>query len=300
MTIVLPKKQLTAEELQIRQIKRWIAKPPNGSVVLDILPGTAKYLLEKHNSGNRPIKQNTVDRYAADMKAGRWVNNGEAGVFGKSGRINNFQHRLSACVKAGVPFTTHVVFGVPDAAFVSYDQGSNRSPADILALAHYNDTSMLAAGLRWVYLIDTGKAKARKKVENYDVLNLIQHKYPDLPDYTKMANRIYRNTKYPKGLILALCYLFFKANPKKAAIFCDAWETGPHKAEALNKAIKLIHRVKNLNHGRIHDVAQAAIFVKAWNLFVNGKSGTEKQLEYNVSTEPFPDIQGQATTAAAA
>jgi hypothetical protein len=57
-----------------------------------ITPQKAVEILDTKNFNNRPVSQFTVDRYAQEMKAGRWKLNGEPIIFGKSGRLIDGQH----------------------------------------------------------------------------------------------------------------------------------------------------------------------------------------------------------------
>lgn len=91
-----------------------------------ITPLMAKEWLKKNISNYRLINSHAVKAYAADMKAGKWVANGESIVFCKSGRLLNGQHRLSAIVKANVSVKSYVIFDVEDDV-VDFDSGYLRS-----------------------------------------------------------------------------------------------------------------------------------------------------------------------------
>jgi hypothetical protein len=68
----------------------------------EITPEMAELFLEANNL-NRPIRLRRVSELAGDMLAGRWKENGEAGVtFDWNGDIAGGQHTLSAVVQSGV------------------------------------------------------------------------------------------------------------------------------------------------------------------------------------------------------
>jgi hypothetical protein len=101
--------------------------------VRTVTPELAKALLEK-NHGNRNLRSHTAARYAAIMKAGNWIAAPEPIVLGKSGRVLNGQHRLSAVIMADVSATFCFITGVEEEAFKVIDRGMTRSTADALSI----------------------------------------------------------------------------------------------------------------------------------------------------------------------
>lgn len=94
-----------------------------------ITPEMAKSMLEL-NRANRNISKNSVNKYARDMIAGKWQENGEPIQIGTNGTLKNGQHRLSAIVQANVPVRMLVVSDIPDTVSV-YDTGRKRSNTDL-------------------------------------------------------------------------------------------------------------------------------------------------------------------------
>lgn len=93
----------------------------------------AEYL--KHNTENfRKPTKSAIDRYARDIKAGKWQVNGEPITFSKSGVLKDGQNRLMAIVKANEPAEILVVRGVADDVVV-YDVGQKRSTAQVAGLS---------------------------------------------------------------------------------------------------------------------------------------------------------------------
>ena len=121
-----------------------------------ITPQEAEKLLRR-NSVNRSLNKMTVDRYASDMVSGEWKLNGEAIITNGNGELKDGQHRLTACVKAAVPFDTLFVTGVPNDAMGTIDSGQSRSLADVLTLQGYShqDAVSVASALKWLVRYDT-------------------------------------------------------------------------------------------------------------------------------------------------
>src|SRR3569833_3925639 len=116
------------------------------TTVATITPREAKEWLETKNiHNNRPQSEQTIRKYAQEMKAGRWKLNGESIIFGSTRRLLNGQHRLKACILANVPFQTVIVKGADDATFDTIDDGKSRNLGDVLAIRGETGAYALAA-----------------------------------------------------------------------------------------------------------------------------------------------------------
>lgn len=120
-----------------------------------ITPEVAEAMLEG-NVVNRNLRQRRVNLYAKQMLQGLWRVTGEAIVFSETGQLLQGQHRLTACIEAGVPFQTVVVRGVDFEAMRVMDTGAARTPGDSLKLEGIVDENNSAAALRRLYAIDGG------------------------------------------------------------------------------------------------------------------------------------------------
>jgi hypothetical protein len=275
------------------RLRRCIATPPENSRVFEITPDMAKTILEDYNEGNRPRKPSKISEYADDMANDRWPVTGDTLKFSdrKPPRLRDGQNRLMACVRAGVPFTSHIVFGIPDSAFDVLDKGKNRSGSDILAIAGFGNTAVMAGALRWLHLLDTGRAKQRDSMKPSVLLDLVRDKYPTLPDYVKQARVIYEHTGQPISLVLALLYAFHRANEPAAREFAMAWETGERGGRFKPIALmqSQVAQLQAASSGRVHDVVRAALIVKAWNLYIRKRKGSAVEMRWRPA-DPFPEI----------
>lgn len=122
----------------------------------DISPRIAQQILEASATNNRPLKRITVYRYATDMAAGRWQENGATIVFSEDGHLLDGQHRLSAVIRAGVSIRFYVVTNVKQSTFWSIDGGIKRSASDVFAISGYTNTNRLAAVVRLLTSYDRG------------------------------------------------------------------------------------------------------------------------------------------------
>lgn len=99
----------------------------------DVTPDLAATWLE-HNTRNRKLRQSVVERYAADMKAGRWMVTGDAIQFDTHGAVINGQHRLWAVLEAGVNVPMMVAFGLDPDVVAVLDDHLKRNLRDVAGI----------------------------------------------------------------------------------------------------------------------------------------------------------------------
>lgn len=110
----------------------------------------AKQLLEQ-NPQNRRLSEALVQKYAQEMKRGRWEVNGEPIIIDEQGNLLDGQHRCAAIILSQMPLSTVVVRDVPRERFKTIDIGRSRKLVDVLLISGYKNVSKLAAGARWLY-----------------------------------------------------------------------------------------------------------------------------------------------------
>lgn len=267
-------------------IEKHLKSPPQTSVIIDIDPTTAAEILAERNKGNRPPKPNKVQQFAADMTKNRWGLTGDTIKFGTDGRLLDGQNRLSAAVRSGIAFKTHVVFGIDPILFGRMDIGKPRNAADILHIAGFKYASTLAAAIRWAHLLDTDPYN-RDTMQPDTVLDLARNKYSDIEPFLKSGRDINRQFGHPAGQIAALIYNFSKRDSNKSRDFVRAWLKGDRngKYKIIDTMQALLHSQQANNNGRIHELTRAGIIIKAWNIFKAGQKGSLAQLQAAVTTQ---------------
>jgi hypothetical protein len=92
-----------------------------------ITPTRAKRDLAVSQGANTNVRNliwTSVSRLARAMKENQWERNGASIAYNAKGILVDGQHRMAACVQAGVPFESVVVRGVEDV--IHQDTGSRR------------------------------------------------------------------------------------------------------------------------------------------------------------------------------
>lgn len=123
---------------------------PIATGVHTITAEMAEQLLRRNLPGaNRKAVLATIIYYANQMKVGDWPLTGQPIIFDSAGKLIDGQHRLWACLFAGVSFTTFVVTGIPgqDHLFAYIDNSRSRSPANALQTAGFNGVSPTIAAI---------------------------------------------------------------------------------------------------------------------------------------------------------
>lgn len=171
-----------------------------------VTPEIAARWLER-NETNRKLDQSTVDRYARDMRAGRWHLTGEPIQFGISGRLLNGQHRLWACVESDVAFETMVIRGLvnEDEIVDVIDTGKKRTLGNAFQIHGEKDAMLLAAIVNtcWRYEDDRCKGPYPTHEEGLAYLNA----HPNIREATKIARIVYSRVKAQASAVGAAYYL---------------------------------------------------------------------------------------------
>ncbi len=250
------------------------------SKVMTITPSEAALWLDTKNSRNRPVSQSVVDRYAQEMKAGRWALNGQPVIFSKDGaQLLNGQHRLKACVAANKSFETLVVYGIENAAFDTIDDGNQRSLADVLAIKGETNFRLLSAGVRFLWVYATGQIETRDlrhgTIATKPLLEKTLERHPGLRQSTKFYSMLKcrpGGVLIPAGLCIGLHYLFSIVDEKKTDEFFSIFQSGlglneGHPVHVLRQRLIAGSRERS---NRLTSAAMYFYTVSSWNAYAQG------------------------------
>jgi hypothetical protein len=135
--------------------------------VMNITPEMASEWLE-HNTQNRSVREDRVDRYAEQMRDGEWLVSPDAISFDYNGRLINGQHRLKAIqqLSQGTEVQCMVAFGLQPAAFKIADVGVKRTGGDVLRIEGFKNPEELAATCRLLAMWKQGRLEEAGRYEN--------------------------------------------------------------------------------------------------------------------------------------
>lgn len=266
------------------------------TTITTITPDMAEELLAL-NTKNRNVKQNNVKKLAHTLQMGHWELNGEAIKVAADGTILDGQHRLLACVKAGIPFDTLLIEGLPVSAQDTMDKGSRRSMADTFMLHGYAQPAKVAtliraviaaekAGLRDAFAYNNGVA-----VTEREALERAERE-PHLIDIAKITGSRFGSLGLTGKIAGLLFYTFESIDAEDTQFFFNALLDPSELATnhpIYQLRVSLLKIVGNRNRSTANTVLIAALCIKAWNAYRNGE--TRKLLKFAVggaNPEQFP------------
>lgn len=259
------------------------------TTIMTITPQQAEIFLAG-NTHNRPMNDGHVRLLMREMQGGRWKLNGDTIRFNGT-RLLDGQHRLEACRRAGVAFTTVVVEGLPNDVFDTIDCGRRRNGGDTLALRGEKHTTKLAGTLQFVGRYITGRMEKCVRYSNTEIEQLLEQ-YPGVRDSVQRC--LSDNKRLLPFSVLAGChYLFSQKDSALADRVVEQIIKGSNLQEGEPMYLLRERLVQNsLAKAKLSPTYMAALFVKAWN---HTRDGTKiRQLRYTEEgdrTEDFPAVR---------
>jgi len=184
----------------------------------DITPDMAKTYL-KSNTHNRPLDPARVAKYAADMRAGRWLVSPETISFDEHGVLLNGQHRLAAIVESSVTVKFLVVMGMDPMVLLMIDRGKPRTTAQNVGLMGKKNPKYVTAWANAAKFTLTG-TQANPFVEA-EIIRL----YDELEaaiDFAVVCGK----TAVARGPVGAAVLLAYGKNPVEVTKFFKAFNEG--------------------------------------------------------------------------
>lgn len=246
-----------------------------------ITPTKATEWLQFSRKGNEyRLTDRTVDQYAQFMKNGQWHYTGEPIIFGDDELILDGHHRLNACVRAGVPFVTDVIFGRPREAFAYIDSGKVRTTYHIAGIEGVPEPRVSSVAFKWMYRFEHGKLSRQGydlKLPAWAIPEMYQ-KHPTLPYSVKLVPYGISNF-LTIGVSVFLHYYLSTIDATATEQFFERFAVGNNLGDGNPILIlrnMLIHRrgiVRNKLRRRddrdnLHEIA---LVIKAWNHWRDGK-----------------------------
>ncbi|MEO1775645.1 MAG: hypothetical protein AAFS07_11910 [Pseudomonadota bacterium] len=108
-----------------------------------LTPALARCLLDR-NDQNRPLSRTNLTRLCNDIRAGRWVLNGQTIIVAEDGQLNDGQHRCHAVLATGIAVPTLFSFGVSRDSRLTVDMGAQRDVGSFLAMQGIPNASAVA------------------------------------------------------------------------------------------------------------------------------------------------------------
>jgi len=285
MTAVAARTGAGVSPVQITNVMPWPVPAGAGSRRMTVTPAIAAQMLVRNNR-NREMVVNHVESIESDLRAGRWVYNGDSIRFDDIGNLLDGQHRLTAVVNAGISIDTLVIWGLPASVMPTVDTGRTRRGRDHLSLAGEEHPVGLAAVLRLVARWNGLDLWARTKLTN-SALVAILDTHPTVRESVALAYSPDLDAVGSRSVMGFAHWLFSMKDREAATEFIRSIGRGADLSESDPRFI-LRRTCRNTTGGRTTDTYQrhlAAYYVKVWNAW---RKGVAMQVLKFQPDETFP------------
>lgn len=250
------------------------------SLKIQVTPEMATKWLTK-NKINRALSKSRLEFYTQQIQSGDWQLNGESIKFDWNGNLIDGQHRLSAIIEANKGITTYVIFGCDSDAFKTIDTGKARSDADVLKIAGYENTALMASIIRLAMEYNAGKYENAEQSKRLS----ITHKM--ILDYALAhKNQVHKAVEYtvknypnsdrlltPK-LMGGLYYIFSTISETDTIDFMDKVCMGIGELDRFDPIRLLRKRLidNRSSYSKLPTIMIIILCFKTWNLYRNNDS----------------------------
>lgn len=294
---------ISSYEPSVSQVDAAINAQVAQAGIWTITPDTAEMLL-KVNDRNRSLRNANIKKMMNAMRQNTWRLTGDSIKLGTDGQLKDGQNRLHACCRSGAAFETYVLSGMDPDSFDAMDTGIGRNSRDIFSLSptpiHY--AAYVAGAAQWMAILSDGNPLTDRTTRTpQDLLDRFFNDWRGLDNScTSTVMKLSKTHKQPVSLLIALHYLFSKADTQKADEFFEDWlnqTKGPIKRHApIQLHLEIARRLTLMANigGRIHDRDRLVLIVMAWNAFFDGKPLNDKDINcISVKSNAFwPGING--------
>lgn len=230
-----------------------------------------KYLASALSARDRD--ERVVGTYAAIMKAGAWVVNGQPIIFDAADHLIDGMQRLSACVEAGIPLTTLVARGVHGDTLHTIDQHRARSYVAVLeARGTYRRPASLVRLMGKLIRIENGNLGLISQPVSWSRYDRVLDANSELVDAVDMADR-YRGLKVHAQPVAVLAFMALRAGNQTAfRDFLVALDTEDEdSASGFNGATNLLSTIEAMRTvGDVGVDQMIALGILAFNDWLDG------------------------------
>ena len=235
--------------------------------------------------GNRPLSNKQVEYLTQQAEAGKFFSNVAPLHFDTEGRLRNGQHRMWMVIESGRPQEFMVIRNASEEEIDALDIGKRRTGGDVLVLDGYENGTLLAGALvnLWMYEhgINPGYSRSFFSTKNAPgMTNHMMREYAALHPVMGDSVAYIKATPSVRLLgppnILTFChYLTVRADTKNGVKFWESLASQVFWGQN-DPAYRLHDRLSRSKAGqrvnRLVPSEVAALTIKAWNFWVQGKS----------------------------
>ena len=248
-------------------------------------PAKAQKILDKQNTSNRSLRHGVVEKYADDMRNGRWTRCVVPISFFSDGTLADGQHRLFAVIESGVPQTFEVLHGITKEDMLNIDTGLNRTLVDSVSLAGLNITlsNQLLSYARGVHYGDRGSVA----LSNTKRLMLVETYRPHLEWTISNGPKGHSIRNGPVMSAIARAHMH-NVNLERLKRFCEVLTNGQSNGMQDSAAVTLRNYLKNLGNAASRASVWRETFLKVQNSIKYFVANKELKVIKGVLEEAYP------------
>lgn len=256
-------------------------------IVESISPRKAENILN-HNVGNRKLREGLVERYAEDMKLGRWTECPEPISFYDDETLADGQHRLWAIVESNTTQKFPVCRGLPREAGLNINTGRPRTLVDNAKISGI-DTGLSNELLACGRAMEEGATGVGKGISGSAKLALLD-KHREAAQWAVTHGP--RGRWVRNSLILAAvgraCYHTAPEDLGRLEAWCEVMTTGMPITEHDKAAVVFRNYLLSRGHSLRAGPAWRDGFLKAQNSIWHFMARLELKVVKTISEERYP------------
>ena len=253
--------------------------------------------LNRDKFTNRPLDPDLVRTYKEAMLRHEWTQSHQGLAFDRELRLIDGQHRLLALMEAekeepGITFRTEITYNLDQAAFLVVDSGKKRTVADVYGLRNIPHRFLSASTVKLLHMYYTLPPSKWDKFKITNAQSLDLYDRYDVPEGTlreavRVGSKLTKIISTPSASAAGY-YISKKAYPASDA---DEFVYGLHSGASLDPGDPRLayrrfnERLKSQKHRKTSAVEQLALWIKAYNAWIDG---TPMHILSWRSNEPFP------------
>ena len=189
------------------------------------------------NKSNRKLRDGIVEKYADDMKHGRWTNCPEPISFYDDGDLADGQHRLFAIIESDTEQTFPIARGLRRQDGLNLNTGLTRTLVDNARISK-TDTDLSKALIATARAMEFGNISIGRSVSNGEALTLVQ-KHREAASFacSTVRNKSLLCGSVVKGAV-GRAYAA-GVDPDKLRRFCDVLGSGLYNGDFETAAIAI-------------------------------------------------------------
>lgn len=230
------------------------------------------------NKNNRALMPGVVDRYAKDLKDGKWIIGTSTICFDINGNLIDGQHRLQAIIKANIPVRMEVKRNLSEDAFKAMDIGKPRKPKDMFSIAGISNyvflSGVIKTSLQYEKEYFSGSMTRMSNPELWEIYSIMPEKYDEATRIGLLYKKQYNDIPVSVwgGLYLHLT-LTKKHSEKKVLTFFDELSDKTNtESDTIRLFRKKVRNMREFTNVLGKRSAFLVLLIKTWNAWITNKN----------------------------